>query len=733
MREDFQFYLKASDSIWYVQKPEGVTTTSIETPLTFSPDKWQETELKWGRSFDWRTLRRTFSTPYQFVKDGAGILRFLFHTYGIEASCKLVLKKLRTSDLVYVDYYAGDIDFSTYQDNITHVQCEIAEAGMAALIKAYGNTPTQINLIGSSTALVYSDGIKLRGVQNYVPTQYMVTPSALPPNKYIGFPIYESNVEGDYPIALTNNSVFAGNMGFPDFVEPEDRYNYIFEAGQAQRVSVAYKDRVNFYKNDNSASDASFKVLALVVNKNASISTNNVSQTILLYQDPVNIVNGPGRTVDIEVKSAQFDLVEGDQIFIVIIITPVSSGGANLYGFNWNGITGSYVKVASDFRLAPSTFAGMRLFNLITRLSDNATNKTNSVQSALLNSPNLKLKDWRPYWTMATCGDSLRGLGGINVVTGRYEVPAIKTNLNESLEAVFALVAAGVAIENEKLVIEQIGYFFDKNTEIIDLGEVTDLRVSIAQEYYASTLRIGYENQTYDGLNGKDEFNTSQTYKLPITRATETTNLVSPYRADCYGMEIYRANLSQKKTTDSSSDNDTFMVCVSETTRTDGSYPLNRPQNNTGGMASGLIFPDSVYNLEITPKRNLLRNATWLKMMTYLQSGKKITFQVTDKNPNVSSNLGSGVVVENADVDVDSLDALPFLPVYLQVSAVCKPLNEILSSNPKGYFAFTYKGNRFKGFLDSAGVRPARYDAYEFQFLAHPDMDLLTLVNACAQ
>lgn len=736
---EFRYYLMA-DSLYYYW--DGVTVQTTTDPRnigaqpeagTYTPDGWKETEIKWGRNIDYRTLLRTFSTPYKFAKDGAQILRYVKYREGIEGKCKLYIKKRRSSDWGFNDYYLGDIDFLTFQDNITDVTVEITEGGLSAQLKAYATTPQEVPLSTQTGPVIklYSDGIKLRGTANY-----LTQPASLLGNAGQGM-LAPANVftiqEGDYPVVV-NQSAVGFNMGgytnsdFSGSTNPQRAYDNYLQSTLQTITQVVHVNHPNFYYKNvatGAAQTIRFTVELIVApDPNNDGTPQPFSQRQILFQD-VDLGEGQQRTLNIDVYSQPITMNKYDRIYVVYYAFKVSGDGAAIFDFVFPE---GKVEIQSTFQLPSSVSQSIRLATLYQYLCSTISGSLTTAKSDFLNTPGLRLNDWKPYYTVATCGDALRGLFGNVGPAGKYLIPKIKSNLAEFLEAMQALAPVGLGIEGDRLVLEIVDYFFDRNTMAYDLGEVTDLKIVDAEEYYASNIRIGYENQTYDGLNGRDEFNTSQAYKMPITRATEPADFVSPYRADGYGMEIYRANLSGKKTTDSSSDNDTFIVTISPTPNANGEYPLSRLQNTAGALVNGVLFPESAINLEITPKRNFNRQGSWLRMMTYLQNGGIIKFQTTDKNPDVISNLGSGSVIENSDVPVATLPSLPFLPVYIQCQAAKDNINEILSSYPKGYFRMTYNGVELKGFFDSGGVRPAKLDLYNFQFLAHPDMDMAAVM-----
>ena len=80
--------------------------------------------------------------------------------------------------------------------------------------------------------------------------------------------------------------------------------------------------------------------------------------------------------------------------------------------------------------------------------------------------------------------------------------------------------------------------------------------------------------QDYDTANGKDEFRFTNEYTTGVTITDNSLEMISPYRADAYGIEFLADKIGED-TTDNESDTDLFMVGV----KSDSSglkYILNR-------------------------------------------------------------------------------------------------------------------------------------------------------------
>ena len=106
--------------------------------------------------------------------------------------------------------------------------------------------------------------------------------------------------------------------------------------------------------------------------------------------------------------------------------------------------------------------------------------------------------------------------------------------------------------------------YFLKETTALELSgdEVADLYIEAADDYAYTNVKIGYDKQDYESVNGRAEANGTFEYTTGFLRREEKTlELISPYRADSIGIELLCREADNKsKSTDDSSDNDIFFV-----------------------------------------------------------------------------------------------------------------------------------------------------------------------------
>lgn len=140
----------------------------------------------------------------------------------------------------------------------------------------------------------------------------------------------------------------------------------------------------------------------------------------------------------------------------------------------------------------------------------------------------------------------------------------------------------------------------------IEFEEVTDFEYSIIDKLIYSHVRAGYEKKEYDSVNGRDEFRWTNDYNTGITLTANSLELISPYRADAYGIEFLAAKIGEE-TTDNSSDNDVFFVGA-ELNKESTKYILVR----SGYEISGVIDPSSMFNVMYSPRSILEANKRFL-------------------------------------------------------------------------------------------------------------------------
>lgn len=197
-----------------------------------------------------------------------------------------------------------------------------------------------------------------------------------------------------------------------------------------------------------------------------------------------------------------------------------------------------------------------------------------------------------------------------------------------------------IANNSVKFVHRDSNYTSEKGIEFED---VNSFEYSIADGLIYSQVRVGYEKKEYDSVNGRDEFRWTNDFNTGLTITDNTLEMISPYRADAYGIELLVSKRGED-TTDNSSDNDVFFVCVSLSSDKKR-YELVR----SGYKISGVISPDTMFNSMYSPRSILQANKRYLGVAASL-----LKFASSEGNSNVVING----VREQDDFVIDETERL---------------------------------------------------------------------------
>lgn len=741
----WEYYLLNDDGLSY-NYDTSIETNDPAEKIENAPDGWQDKLVNFGRNVKWWGVFRTFTIPLRFVTEGKKVLRHIFYNLGIETVCSLLIKKLNNA-WVYENYYTGEIDFSGFTDENDYCTANVMEGGLPKLLIANEATAYEIPISGSSAVPVKMDGIYFKSTITFA-----LSEGDLP---HLAFTVGVSYAfqEGTSKGILTGNSPLQDVDDF-DYSTNGDRWIL-----QSNEASVAFN-----WKQTLTLSVGLDADIRVYFNKNTGTEIDIL---------PTTSLTAGVHTFDIDVT---FTLNPEEKLFI---IAENSLGGATFLKF-----FSSEANVTFFSRTLPSTIFALPVSYVFKQLISKITDSAFEGESDYLDSrTDLVL----------TSGDAIRRLTG----------SVIKTNFNDNYKFSYSVLNLALGIEDGNAKLEELEYFFDNTSEIADLGEVRNLKTSFAKDLIYNSIKVGYADQKYDDVNGRDEFNSTQIYKSPITRIAKEWDLISPYRADAIGLEFLRANLTEKKTTDSDSDNDIFIIQIEEVALLESDTPTIEFGNTVGtegtmtletltiadvvpgtklvisgtslnngtftitGLTqttsqtiiitkeattpetvsaivsyfgygpkrgpydttpTGLISPDSIFNVELSPKRNLLRHANYYNSIYHTMTGQEITFQSALKNAELVSSVDGVEVSEKANIEISDTPKL-FLPVYFKFDCqVPVDLVELMATNSRGYFSFTWLGNPYKGFPMDISIKPADNDVQEFTLLACPDVDLTTLI-----
>lgn len=659
-----------------IQPPEFVYEIIVGTTpyrLAQSPIGWEENVISFKRDTKYWGVIRDFTLPLRFISEGAKILRSQYYFYGIEAQVRLQIYKLNNLTWIHEPFYLGDIDFSKSDDQIDTFTCNVMQGGISKMIKAYENVKYEIDLDVPEAVDIEIPGI---GFTDYANS---VTEAGLMANVYPA-------------INLVINKLLSGDATAQNTVRwteaQPDPDNWAFRSNKDGLNARIYG---RFSGETQPANGV--RVIRMII-MNGGNTGNSVYQPL--------IFNGSGAfdvTFDFNVT-----LGNGQRVFFDTV-------GGNII-LNSSEVNMSYSSV-----VAPVISKALRPKYVLEQL----LRKINNNNPVPVTSYLLDNTEWKNL--TITSGDGIRQIPGAK----------IKTSLKDFFTSYDAVLCAGMGINSDSVIFEERESFFTDIVTSANVGKVKDCKFEPALEYFYSSLKAGYKDQSYNELDGKDEFNSEQEWTLPITRVQKELNIQSVYRADVRGIEDLRINFitnpDTDKSTDSDSDNDVFFVKIRETPETGGLYKPVMSEAFTD--ISGVNSPELMYNMEISLKKNLLRHSAFIKSFLDRMDGYLIRFGSATKNAEFSTTDLNGIrVKENENITVESLEGQLFKPLVATFECnYPKNIQALIESNPYGSIIFEFEDNIYKGFILEVSTDATKNSQREFRVLLTSSNNLLNLIR----
>jgi hypothetical protein len=385
-----------------------------------------------------------------------------------------------------------------------------------------------------------------------------------------------------------------------------------------------------------------------------------------------------------------------------------------------------------------------------------------------------------PYqigWTSAYCMHNLEGQSYMTV------------SLNQLFDVCKKILGAGASLEYDPsgdpnyFRIEELAYYFDSSTMILDLGEdIVDFEIEYMTEGFGANMKLGYEKGNNKSYFGVDAFNSQNFYNTPLSNIKGDMDIqLSGVMTDQYAIEdLRRQRVSQPigatydPASPSTDNKSAIFYCTAtptivvpsvlpqyanatpydpdNTPYTATAYTLTQRSNaqstdHTAASAPyiyGMYYPDTAYNVELSPCRILERGqGRMLRSVLDKMDSKYLTFRNTyimqyNNSPTastgISSNLqvgaGATAITEFEDKLIGDLPNQLFKPVLFHVRSQY-PVNmyQLVNSNPRGYVRFVVKGRHYdskvyKGFIQKITQAAGNSEPTAFVLIATPDFVL---------
>lgn len=628
---------------------------------------WDDVEMSFKRG-DYDGVVRSFSTKFEFANGAYSLLLKEYLSNYLNSSATLVFYTRNNSWLLNEKFRCA-LDYSTFSYNDTTCEINAVDNSIASLIKAKKGTQYEypVKEIKESQSLDYDRLLMNSDIKWSIPSDaeepnvsHVMTAY---PNAYYTIPFYMLG----QPEIATKDIVEVFDTAENRFESTESLFGeYLFKNISDRDLTIRIKVKFSVFITYQKL-DVSFPIYIRLS------SYNENSKELKIYYQSATIRTFNIYTVDID---KNLTISPGEMINFNIVLAKSDPNRKFPVNFKFNSLDtplnisfserGKSVKIDC---ISPKV-----LLNRLLRSITDKNNVTGEIATGV---------DERLDMAMIVPAESIRGLPNAKIYTSY-------TKFANWMSTEFGFVPV---IGDEKVTFVHRDTLF-QDTEIKDLQDSTsDLEYNVNAGLVYSGVKVGYDKQDYDSVNGRDEFRFINEYTTGITLTDNVLELVSPYRADAYGME-FLAEKRGEDTTDSDSDNDIFFVGAS----LDGEkYKLVRD----GYTISGVISPSTMFNAMYSQRFMIEANARYIGAFA-----NTLEFTSSDGNSDVTINgvsERSSIVLENKLFTVGELSV--------------KTGDLEIPSDLKGYIRVERNGHIYKGYVKSASYNYGRPEAVKYSLI----------------
>lgn len=595
--------------------------------VTDDLENWDEVKASFKRN-DYDGVIRTFSNKFSFAGDARILLLKQYDEDYLNASASIIIST-RNNSWLYNERFSCALNFSTLQDNGSILQINAVDDSVASMIKAKRGTQYEypVEEVKSPIPLVY-DGLELSESAKWLSTGDIYNGEIgdlLDNDKYV-YANFSSNWQPmqlyteatDINIGNATEILDQSYMAFQDqYLDGDgnvaDGYkdeNTIVTALKSVKLSVDIN--FNFFIRYQSLAWGSAHGVALRL---AKIGTDNKTTTVIIE----HFWTTPEETLQEKEYSEHFDvpLDKGEKLVLMCKLecTLIGGGSARVY---YPMSSDSRVTVSWKNRINPVEMDVIKPDTLLNRLLKSINGEKDGLTGVIEGTGDRRLDN-----CMLLAAESARKIPGAKIYTSF-------TKFANWMSYVF-----GYAYDisgNTVTFRHRSKYFSDDVVKRID--DLSDYEMKVNSALVYSRIRIGFDKQDYDTANGKDEFRFTNEYTTGVTMTDNSLEMISPYRADAYGIEFLADKIGED-TTDNESDTDLFMVGV----KSDSSglkYILNRDY-----LMGGVLSPDTMFNAMFSPSSMVLANEAYIG-----SSVEMLTFASSDGN----SDVGIDGMGESRDI-----------------------------------------------------------------------------------
>jgi hypothetical protein len=606
---------------------------------------WEDVEISAKRK-DLGGVVRSFSNKFEFVKGAYDLLEAEYLSNYTKASAILVIGVLNDS-WGYNEKFRCKLDFSTYQSDGYTISINAIDDSVASIINANKSQVYDIPVSELKEDALYYDRIKLLNKS----TMY-ITPN------------FENELMPDYDrfmaLRLQSRETLLP-LAYGEISTPVKGVMEVYDvgmdipydnAGKTGYFALCLVDKIEINLRIR-------MVVDLLTTAVTSLHIRHMSADNKLKSDKAILLSKDGSSAGVTSvdESLSYAMRDGDRLIAYILC--VTSIGEDI---------DEIIKISRDYDFY---------------IDYSARNKPVNIDAF---SPKKLLSSLLSRMGVSLSGDIVSGSMPIPWMMAAESVRGIKdakvhTSFSKFCDFAKALMGYDYEILDNSVRFRHMNDFFVNETK--ELDHVSNMELSVDESLIYSGVEIGFDKQDYDEINGRDEFHFKSSFSTGLDIKDNILSLISPYRADCYGLE-FLANERDEESKDTDSDNDIFIVHA----RKDGDRLVLVREENGGAIyaVTGVLFPDTIFNASYSPRNMLLVNKERLGICT-----DYLSFTASDGN----SSISIGGVSETLPISLPVNDRR----IRIDKASLETPGLSPFPGNYRGELSFSYAGRSYEGWV----------------------------------
>ena len=620
---------------------------------------WEDVEISAKRK-DLGGVVRSFSNKFEFVKGAYDLLEAEYLANYTRASAILVIDSWG-----YNEKFRCKLDFSTYQSDGYTISINAIDDSVASIINANKSQVYDIPVSELKEDTLYYDRIKLLNKSTMYITPNFENELMPDYDRFMALRIQKR--ETLLPLAYGEISTpVRGVMEVYD-VGMDIPYD---NAGNTGYFALCLVDKIEINLRIRMLVD-------LLTTAVTSLHIRHMSADNKLKSDKAILLSKDGSSAGVTSvdESLSYAMRDGDRLIAYILC--VTSIGEDI---------DEIIKISRDYDFY---------------IDYSARNKPVNIDAF---SPKKLLSSLLSRMGVSLPGDIVSGAMPIPWVMAAESVRGIKdakvhTSFSKFCDFAKALLGYDYEILDNSVRFRHMNDFFVNETK--ELDHVSNMELSVDESLIYSGVEIGFDKQDYDEINGRDEFHFKSSFSTGLDIKDNILSLISPYRADCYGLE-FLANERDEESKDTDSDNDIFIVHA----RKDGDRLVLVREANGGGIyaVTGVLFPDTIFNALYSPRNMLLVNKYRLDICT-----DYLSFTASDGN----SSISIGGVSETLPI------SLPVNDRRIRIDKVSleTPGLSPFPGNYRGKLSFSYAGRSYEGWVSEITEKIGKYQTASYSLI----------------